>query len=53
MMPNEGAFQRGAGYALTLAVAAFLIVAWILTAPFIRWGVSLGDYYRKRFHSED
>jgi hypothetical protein len=46
------AFQRGVGWVLTAALAAFLIAAWILTAPLFRGGTFLGDLYRKRFNPE-
>jgi hypothetical protein len=52
MLSGAETLQKGVGYILTAALAACLILAWILTAPLLRWGVALSDYYRKRFHSE-
>jgi hypothetical protein len=52
MLTGPETFQKGVGYVLTGALAACLILAWILTAPLFRWGVALSDYYRKRFQSE-
>lgn len=52
MLTGIGAFQRVIGYVLMIGVATFLILAWILTSPLMRWGVFLGDRYRKRFVSD-
>ena len=51
MLISIGAMQKGVGYILTVAVAVCLIVAWILTAPLLRWGVWWGDFFRRHFHS--
>jgi hypothetical protein len=48
MTPGADTIQKGVGYTLTFAVAACLILAWVLTAPLLRWGVLLTDYYRQR-----
>jgi len=32
------------GYVVTISLAAFLILAWILTAPLFRLGVCLSDF---------
>jgi hypothetical protein len=52
MLSGAETFQKSVGYMLTAALATCLILAWILTAPLLRWGVAMSDYYRKRFHSE-
>lgn len=41
-----GAVQRTVSYALTAAVVALLVVAWIVTAPFLRWGVAWNQRHR-------
>jgi len=54
---NSDAFQKFrhfgfqvVGYLTTVGLAAFLILAWILTAPFFRCGVYLSDLYHARLN---
>jgi hypothetical protein len=44
-------FQKGVSIALTMLLAAFLVLAWVVTAPLVQWCVMLSDYYRERFRS--
>ena len=41
---------RAIAYVLTIGLAAFLILAWILTDPLLHWGVYLSDLIRMRFN---
>jgi hypothetical protein len=52
MITGAETLQKSVGYVLTVALAACLILAWVLTAPLLRWGVALSDYYRKWFDPE-
>jgi hypothetical protein len=38
------------GYLATIGLVAFLVLAWILTAPFMRCGVYLSDLYHTRLN---
>jgi hypothetical protein len=38
------------GYLTTVGLVAFLVLAWMLTAPFIRCGVYLSDLYHTRLN---
>jgi hypothetical protein len=58
-LPNSGDGQKLArlslaatGYVCTGGLAAFLILAWFLTAPLFHWLVYLGDLYHTRFNSK-
>ena len=56
---NSNTFQKcrrfsfqDVGNTVTAGVAAVLILAWILTSPFLRLGAYLGDLYRARLHQK-
>jgi hypothetical protein len=38
------------GNVVTVGVAVFLILAWILMSPLLRFGTYLGDLYRTRLN---
>jgi hypothetical protein len=53
---NSSTFQKLLGFGTaavrcftTAGLAMFLILAWILTEPLLRWGVHLSDSYGMRF----